>query len=78
MGGTETQLHCCLQLLLEWGADIQVKNRLSKTALELTRNTDLKAFLSSEALPHSAHAFLLLDNFMYGMNVLNVWGKAMF
>ena len=30
------------------GANIHVKNRLSKTALELTRNADLKAFLSSE------------------------------
>jgi ankyrin repeat protein len=33
-------------LLLEWGADIHIKNRISKTALELIRNADLKAFLS--------------------------------
>ena len=38
----------CVQLLLEWGADIHIKNKISKTALELTRNADLKAFLTSE------------------------------
>jgi ankyrin repeat protein len=39
-------------LLLEWGADIHVKNRLSKTALDLTRNSDLKVFLSRKYLEY--------------------------
>ena len=39
-----------VQLLLEWGADIHLKNKVSKTALELTRNADLKDFLESMLL----------------------------
>ena len=39
-----------VQLLLEWGADIYLKNKVSKTALELTRNADLKDFLESMLL----------------------------
>ena len=33
------------QLLLEWGVDIHIKNKMSKKALELVRNEDLKQFL---------------------------------
>lgn len=44
------------QLLLEWEADVYLKNRVSKTALELIRNSDLKSFLESMYLAcHCTH-----------------------
>ena len=41
---------CISQLLLEWGADIYIKNKVSKTAMELIRNSDLKTFLEGNVL----------------------------
>ena len=41
---------CTSQLLLEWGADIYIKNKVSKTAMELIRNSDLKTFLEGNVL----------------------------
>lgn len=41
---------CTSQLLLEWGADIYIKNKMSKTAMELIRNSDLKTFLEGNVL----------------------------
>jgi ankyrin repeat protein len=37
--------HFVLQLLIEWQANVNAKNRSSKTALELLRNAELKQFL---------------------------------
>lgn len=37
-----------VQLLVEWGADINIKNRISKTAMDLIRNLDMKEFLQSQ------------------------------
>ena len=49
LGDVPTHIHVyTTQLLLEWGADIHIKNRISKTALELTRNADMKEFLTRE------------------------------
>ena len=35
-------------MLLEWQANPSIKNRISKTAVEITRNADLKEQLESE------------------------------
>ncbi len=37
-----------VQLLIEWGADVHIKNKVSKTALDLIRNKDLETFLRSK------------------------------
>ncbi len=39
---------CIPQLLIEWGANVHLKNNISKTALDLIRNKDLETFLRSE------------------------------
>jgi len=44
------------QLLLEWGADIYIKNCNSQVALEVTRNADLRGYLQGELSPHYCHA----------------------
>ena len=59
------------QLLLEWGADIYLKNKVSKTALELIRNSDLKSFLKSKSfLLYWCH--LLYNNGTYVLACLPV------
>ena len=45
-----------VQLLVEWGADIYIKNRISKTAMDLIRNVDMKEFLQGQYLMINANA----------------------
>lgn len=40
------------QLLIEWGAKIDIKNRISKTALEIIRNPELKMLLEKKSIEH--------------------------